>query len=135
MALPGGPEDEELIRRAARIAARSYGDLLAVHVARPHRPVGADRAVLGHRRLVSSVGGTYHQLSDHDIPAALLTFAHAENATQLMLGATRRSRRWGLPPRTAIWPRVLRGSPGIDVHIITCAQTARGIRRTPGASA
>lgn len=131
VALPGGPEDEELIRRAARIAARSCGDLLAVHVAQPHRPAGADRAALtATRRLVSSVGGAYHELSDHDIPTALLTFAQAENATQLMLGATRRSRRWGLLPRTAIQPRVLRGSRGIDVHIVTSTQTARAFGRS-----
>jgi two-component system sensor histidine kinase KdpD len=35
VALTGGPEGQALIRRAARIAARSGGDLLAVHVARP----------------------------------------------------------------------------------------------------
>ncbi|HEY2574870.1 MAG TPA: hypothetical protein VGI74_01040, partial [Streptosporangiaceae bacterium] len=68
---------------------------------------------------VRSVGGTYHQLSDDDIPAALLTFAQAENATQLVLGAARRSWRSALVPRTAIQSRVLRGSPGIDVHIVT----------------
>jgi two-component system sensor histidine kinase KdpD len=31
VALTGGPEGHALIRRAARIAARSGGDLLAVH--------------------------------------------------------------------------------------------------------
>ena len=35
VALSGGPEGETLVRRAARIAARSGGDLLAVHAARP----------------------------------------------------------------------------------------------------
>ena len=41
VALSGGPEGEILIRRAARIAARSGGDLLAVHAARPGRPAGS----------------------------------------------------------------------------------------------
>ena len=40
------------------------------------------------RRLAESAGGTYHQLADEDIPAAVLAFAHAHNATQLVLGAT-----------------------------------------------
>ena len=40
------------------------------------------------RRLAESAGGTYHQLADEDIPAAVLAFAHARNATQLVLGAT-----------------------------------------------
>ena len=38
VALGGGPEGQALIRRAARIAARSGGDLLAVHAAPPGSP-------------------------------------------------------------------------------------------------
>jgi two-component system sensor histidine kinase KdpD len=134
VALPGGPDGERLIRRAARIAARSAGDLLAVHITRPARPVGTGRpALTAQRRLVSSVGGTYHQLSDDDIPAALLTFAQAENATQLVLGATRRSWRSAVLPRTAIHSRVLRAATGIDVHIITCTQIPKDTPPTASA--
>src|ERR1700733_727126 len=46
VALSGGPEGETLIRRAARIAARSGGDLLAVHPARPGRPARPRHAAL-----------------------------------------------------------------------------------------
>jgi two-component system sensor histidine kinase KdpD len=125
VALAGGPEGERLIRRAARLAARSAGELLAVHVARPGRRARGGRpALTAQRQLVRSAGGTYHQVSDRDIPAALLTFAQAENATQLMLGATRRSWR----PRTAIGSQVLKDAAGIDVHIVTCIQQASNIR-------
>ena len=63
VALTGGPEGKTLIRRAARIAARSAGgDLLAVHVTKSDGLTGADPATLAsQRRLVESVGGTYHQ--------------------------------------------------------------------------
>jgi two-component system sensor histidine kinase KdpD len=121
VALTDSQDGERLIRRAARLAARSAGDLLAVHVARPGGT--GDAALTTQPQLVRSVGGSYHQLSDDDIPAALLTFARAENATQLVLGATRRSWRSALLPRTAIQSRVLRGSPGIDVHIVTRGTT------------
>src|SRR5262245_44202722 len=80
VALGGGPEGETLIRRAARIAERSGGDLLAVHAARPGRLAAARAALAAQRQLIRSLGGTYHQLADTDIPAALLAFAHAENA-------------------------------------------------------
>ena len=40
VALSGGSEGELLIRRAARIAARCGGDLLAVHATRPGGPAG-----------------------------------------------------------------------------------------------
>lgn len=126
VALPGGPEGARLIRRAARITAQSSGDLLAVHVAQPGGQGNTDGGALNaQRRLVKSAGGTYHQLRDDDIAAALLTFAHAENATQLVLGATRRSWWSALLPKTGTQSRVLRNSAGIDVHIVTCTQAAR----------
>jgi two-component system sensor histidine kinase KdpD len=131
VALAGGPDGESLIRRAARLAARSGADLLAVHVARPGGPAGPGLgAPATQAQLVRSLGGSYHELSDDNIPGALLTFAQAENATQLVLGATRRSWRTALSPRTTITSRVLRGAAGIDVHIAPCAPTATNDRPT-----
>ena len=88
VALTGGPEGDTLIRRAARIAARaSGGDLLAVHVTKSDGLTGANPANLARQRqLVESLGGSYHQVVGENISEALLTFAKAENATQLVLG-------------------------------------------------
>jgi two-component system sensor histidine kinase KdpD len=120
VALTGGPEGQVLIRRAARIAARSGGDLLAVHVTRPGGPAGAAAiALAAQRQLTESIGGTYHQLADLDIPDALLTLARTENATQLVLGRRHRSRLGALRPNARIRSRIIRGSSGTDVHIIT----------------
>ena len=120
VALTGGPEGQALIRRAARIAARSGGDLLAVHITRPGASAFAAAAALAaQRQLTESIGGTYHQLADLDIPDALLTLARIENATQLVLGRRNRSRLGALRPRTRIRSRVIRGSSETDVHIIT----------------
>jgi two-component system sensor histidine kinase KdpD len=131
VALSGGPEGETLIRRAARIAARSGGDLLAVHAAPPGRPSGSGRAVLAaQRRLAESAGGTYHQLADQDIPAALLAFAHAHHATQLVLGASPRTWRAALRPAASIRSRVIRHGGGLDVHIVTCIPTANSVPAT-----
>ena len=125
--LSGGPEGEMLIRRAARIAARSGGDLLAVHAARLGRPARSGRAGLAaQRRLAESAGGSYHQLADQDIPAALLAFAHAHNATQLVLGATPGTWRAVLRP-ASIRSRVIRHGGGLDVHIVTCMPTANSV--------
>src|SRR5689334_7660435 len=91
VALTGGPEGDTLIRRAARIAARTKGaDVLAVHVARSDGLAGGgDPAHLARQRtLVESLGGTYHQVVGAGVPAALLEFARAVNATQLVLGAS-----------------------------------------------
>src|SRR6266404_4537312 len=128
VALTGGPEGKTLIRRAARIAARSAGgDLLAVHVTRSDGLTGADPVALaGQRRLVESVGGTYHQVVGDDISEALLTFARAENATQLVLGASRRSWLTAMLTGPGISARTIRGSGDIDVHIVTHGQMGRG---------
>jgi two-component system, OmpR family, sensor histidine kinase KdpD len=128
VALTGGPEGDTLIRRAARIAARSSGgDLLAVHVARSDGLTGANPAALARqRRLVESLGGTYHQIVGDDIPDALLTFARAENATQLVLGASRRSWLSATFTGPGIGFRTIRGSGDIDVHIVTHKHMGRG---------
>ncbi|MBY8871655.1 DUF4118 domain-containing protein [Micromonospora sp. PLK6-60] len=130
VALTGGPEGETLIRRAARIAARGKGaDLLAVHVARSDGLAGADPAQLARQRiLVESLGGTYHHVLGTDIPAALLDFARGVNATQLVLGASRRGRFAQLFSRgVGVTTTALSGP--IDVHLVTHPEAGRG-RRT-----
>jgi two-component system sensor histidine kinase KdpD len=128
VALTGGPEGETLIRRAARIAARSTGgDLLAVHVTRSDGLTGADPAALAaQRRLAEALGGTYHQVVGDNVPEALLTFARAENATQLVLGASRRKWLSALLTGPGVSMRTIRDSGDIDVHIVTHAQMGRG---------
>jgi len=136
VALTGGPEGETLIRRAARIAARSTGgDLLAVHVTRSDGLTGADPAALAaQRRLAEALGGTYHQVVGENVPEALLTFARAENATQLVLGASRRKWLSALLTGPGVSMRTIRDSGDIDVHIVTHAEMGRGrgLPRTQG---
>jgi two-component system sensor histidine kinase KdpD len=128
VALTGGPEGETLIRRAARIAARSAGgDLLAVHVTRSDGLTGADPAQLASQRtLVETLGGTYHQVLGDDIPEALMEFARAENATQLVLGGSRRSRLAALLSGPGIGATTIRDSGEIDVHLVTHGQIGKG---------
>jgi two-component system, OmpR family, sensor histidine kinase KdpD len=128
VALTGGPEGDTLIRRAARIAARSTGgDLLAVHVTRSDGLTGADPAALaGQRRLAESLGGSYHQVVGENVSQALLDFARAENATQLVLGASRRNWLSSLLTGPGVSLRTIRESGDIDVHIVTHAQMGRG---------
>ncbi len=127
-ALTGGPEGETLIRRAARIAARSAGgDLLAVHVTSSDGLTGSDPAALAaQRRLTESLGGTYHQVVGDNVPEALLAFARAENATQLVLGVSRRSWLASLLTGPGVSTRTMRASGDIDVHMVTHSYVGRG---------
>src|SRR5450432_1831963 len=126
VALTGGPEGETLIRRAARIAARSGADLLALHVAPSDGLTGANPAMLAAQRfLVESLGGTYHQVVGDDISATLIAFAHAENVTQLVLGASRRSRLGALLNGAGIGSNTTRMSGDLDVHTVMHDQAGR----------
>ncbi|GEK02143.1 sensor histidine kinase [Streptomyces sp. 1-11] len=125
VALSGTRDEEALIRRAVRIAGRIPGsDLLAVHVSRDDGRVGADPAVLaGHRALVESLGGSYHRVADEDVAEALLRFARAENATQIVLGGAYRPLHELLGDRVVA--RVTRHAGGLDVHVLTHERAKR----------
>ncbi|MGI5288980.1 DUF4118 domain-containing protein [Nonomuraea polychroma] len=127
VALTGGPEGDTLVRRAARIAARTQGaDLLAVHVTRADGLAGGDPANLARQRsLVESMGGTYHQVVGDDIPRALLDFARGVNATQLVLGASRRGRFAQVLSRGVGVETTALSGP-IDVHLVTHEEAKKG---------
>jgi two-component system sensor histidine kinase KdpD len=130
VALTGGPEGETLIRRAARVAARSRGaEVMAVHVTRNDGLAGADPAVLARQRvLVESLGGSFHQVAGTDVPRALLDFAGAVNATQIVLGASSRGRfAQLLTAGVGVTTTALAGT--IDVHLVPHERTVRRGRR------
>ncbi|MEN0085251.1 MAG: ATP-binding protein [Leifsonia sp.] len=124
VALTGGPEGETLLRRGARIAARSAGgDLLAVHVTSQDGLRDAAPGILARQRaLAEQLGGTYHQVVGDDIPRALVEFARGESATQLVIGVSRRSRLSALLTGPGIGATVIRESGDIDVHIVSHAR-------------
>ncbi|MGW6906066.1 ATP-binding protein [Streptomyces sp. NPDC054940] len=129
VALTGGPEGDTIIRRAARIAARSAGgDLLAVHVTRSDGlAAGASHASLARqRRLVEDLGGSYHSVVGDDVATTLVEFARAENATQLVLGASRRGRLERFLTGLGTGESVVALSGDIDVHRVTHERAGRG---------
>jgi two-component system sensor histidine kinase KdpD len=120
VALTGSSDGERLVRRAARITQRSKGDLVGVHV-RPQDGLAAPSAALldRQRELLEELGGTYHEVVSEDAGAALVEQARALNATQIVMGASRRS-RWQRLTRGSVIGRVIRDSGvGIDVHVIS----------------
>ncbi|PJN23184.1 ATP-binding protein [Kitasatospora sp. CB02891] len=128
VALTGGPEGPTLIRRAARICDRTAGgELIAVHVTRSDGLAGASPGRLAEQRsLVESLGGSYHVVVGDDIPETLLTFARARDATQLVLGTSRRGRTNRFLTGPGIGETTVDRSEDIDVHMVTHAFTGRG---------
>ena len=128
VALTGGPEGEVLIRRAARIAARATGgDLLAVHVARSDGLAGSSVAELSTQRLlVESLGGSYHSIIGEDISEAVLDFARANNATQIVIGASRRNPVVAALTGPGTGMTITRTSGTIDVHVVSHDYVGKG---------
>ncbi|MET0590684.1 MAG: ATP-binding protein [Naasia sp.] len=127
--LTGGPEGSTLIRRGARIAARSAGgELLAVHVTSQDGLRVADPGSLAEQRaLVEKLGGSYHQIVGDDVPAALVEFARSVDATQLVIGVSRRGRISAALTGPGIGATVIRESGSIDVHIVTHEAAGRRV--------
>lgn len=118
--LPGGPEGEVLLRRAARILSRvSGGELLAVHVPRVDGVAGnAPSALEAQRQLVGDLGGSYHTVGGEDPAAALLDFARNAGATQIVIGSSRSKPRFGFLLGPGVGARVVRGAGDMDVHMV-----------------
>ena len=120
VALTGSRDGDRLVRRAARMAQRMHGDLVAVHVI-PQDGLAAPSAALlqKQRDLVEQFGGTYHEVVSADAGQGLVDAARSLNATQIVMGASRRS-RWQRFTRGSVIGRVIRASgTGIDVHVVS----------------
>ncbi|MET7781639.1 sensor histidine kinase KdpD [Streptomyces mirabilis] len=126
--LTGGPEGRTLIRRAARLAEKGAGgEVMAVYIARSDGLTSASPKELAvQRTLVEDLGGTFHHVIGEDIPVALLDFARGVNATQIVLGSSRR-KTWQYVFGPGVGATVARESgPDLDVHIVTHGEVAKG---------
>ena len=121
IAVNDSPEAETIIKRAARIVARSPGaKLFAVHILKNDGIEVSDVSALTKiERLVISLGGSFHEISAEDIPLSILNFARSVNATQVVLGVTSKGRWTRLLQGESIASKVTRLSEDIDVHLVT----------------
>lgn len=128
VAVTGGPESETIVRRASRIATKSSADLIVVHVVRGDGLAGVSTERLARlRELAASLDASLHTVTGDDVPGTLLEFAREVNATQLVLGTSRRS-RWARIFDEGIGSAVVQRSGKIDVHMVTHEEAHRGLR-------
>ncbi|MEJ0014370.1 MAG: universal stress protein [Actinomycetota bacterium] len=121
VAVNDASEGETIIKRAARIAARSPGaKLYAVHILKSDGIEVSDVSALTKiEHLAISLGGSFHEISSEDIPQSILDFARSVNATQIVLGVTSKGRWTRLLQGESIASKITRLSDEIDVHLVT----------------
>jgi two-component system sensor histidine kinase KdpD len=128
VAVKGDDFDEPLVRRAARIAERSRGELIAVHVRTHDGLRGASQQVApGVASLITQLNSVLHEIDGDDIASAISAFALRQGATQIVLG-TSTSRRSRIRTRPSIVTSVLGSAVSTDVHII--AREELGTKKT-----
>jgi two-component system, OmpR family, sensor histidine kinase KdpD len=121
VAVTGEPGNDGLLRRAARIAARSKGELDALHVLASDASSAADRQATARlRELATDVGARWHEIQDDDPARAIARFARQHQITQIVIGSSHRSRWQQLAGGGSHVVKVIReaGAVGIDVHVI-----------------
>jgi two-component system sensor histidine kinase KdpD len=118
VAVTGAPGNDTVIRRAARIAARSKSELVALHVLSAEREAGPAIAAL--RDLVIAVGGTWQTAEGEDVATTLMRVAMEQQITQIVLGTSKISRWQSMARGGSVLQQVLRlaATDGIDVHVI-----------------
>ncbi|AWS47722.1 ATP-binding protein [Streptosporangium sp. 'caverna'] len=114
-----GPENDVMLRRAARLAARLKADLSVAHIV-----VGDadpfDVKIDALRRLADDLGADWTDLSGEDPAAALVNFAGQRQITQIVVGPGRRSFWLKMLGSGSTIRRLgrLAGDAGIDVHVV-----------------
>ena len=123
------PGTETLLRRASRIAARVKGDLDVVHVRNGDISRLADRRSLDRlRELAAAIGARWYEMEDEDPARAIVAFARKHQTTQIVIGASQRSRWQQLTGGGSNVQRVIKeaGPFGIDVHVIARSELPGG---------
>lgn len=108
-----------MLRRGARILRGAGCELHAVYVARADGLAGPsvpDVAKL--RGLCEDLGGTFHAVTGDDAATAVLEFATALNATEVVVGASR-SAAWRRLFGSGVTDSIIAGAGDIDVLVVT----------------
>ena len=134
------PYSESLIRWTRRTAGMLGCPWLAVHV-ESNRELSEDETarVTRNLSLVRQLGGEVVMTAGLDLATTILRVAQEENVTQIVLGKSPTNPWQRLVRGPSLADRVMRGSGGIDVHMVRqdTGETARParLRTTPGARA
>jgi two-component system sensor histidine kinase KdpD len=117
VAVRAAGRDARLIRRGARIAQRLKADLIVTHVKSRAYNEAELTALNELEVLARDFGARWTVLEGAHIASSLVSFLRGEDATQLILGESHRT-RWQEIVGGSVVLEILRRTSGIDVYII-----------------
>lgn len=114
------PESLKLIRAAKRIATSLHSDWVAVFVDTPVLQSSPSRrnTAIQNLHLAETLGAETHVLTGFDVVQEIVSFAHEQNVTQIMIRKQIAS-RWLNWVRRSLADEMVRQSGEIDVYIMT----------------
>jgi two-component system, OmpR family, sensor histidine kinase KdpD len=120
VAVTGAAADDALVRRSARLGARVRADVDVLHVAASDGTSRDGQRIDKLRELTDDVGAHWFEVDDDDPVGAIVRFARKHRITQIVIGASSRSRWRQLTGGGSNVARIIRaaGDTGIDVHVI-----------------
>ncbi|TMB54725.1 MAG: sensor histidine kinase KdpD [Chloroflexi bacterium] len=119
------PESDRLVRAARRTAARLKADWMVAYVESATQPAlsAAERQALATTmKLAEELGAETVALAGESVAETLLTFARQRNVNRIVVGKPAHS-RWRDRLKGSLLDELVRGSGGIEVHVITGGQT------------
>ncbi|KHL26557.1 histidine kinase [Croceibacterium mercuriale] len=121
--LPGA---EELVRAAKRIADAAHASWAAIHVETPRSrtlDAAAARQVATALNLAARLGATVASIPAANVVDGLTRHAADIRATQIVVGKSARS-RWFELRHGSVVDRLVRGTPGVAVHVLPLAEAS-----------
>ena len=116
-----GPAASRVVRAGKRIAERLGAQWTVVHVELPGgtpRLGGGPASLPSTLALAEQLGAQVVTLSGLDMVQEVLAYAREHNITRLVVDKPE-PRRWWAPLRRSMVDGLVRGSEGIDVHVVT----------------
>ncbi|MDF5720409.1 MAG: universal stress protein [Rhizonema sp. PD37] len=114
------PNSVQLLRRGARIAGYMNAPLFAVFVANPDDFLTKEESlhIETSEKLCQEFEGTFIRTTSHNVAESIAEIAEKYRVTQIVIGASRRS-RWQVLWKGSLIHKLLRLLKNVDLHIIS----------------
>lgn len=120
------PNSVQLLRRGARIAGYMNAPFYAMFVAAPDRFLSKEESLYIEtaEKWCQEFDGTFIRVTENDVAQAIANVAAKYRITQIVIGASQRS-RWQILLKGSLTHKLLRLLKNVDLHIISDANETK----------